>query len=149
MYCSNHQGHQPITGQRRILCKLENCCCETFNQSKTERHYTIKLLTSQQPKLHIHNKHCDDYDLLSENQSTCGKHYSCETSFLRMTNDILWNVENKLVTAVTLLDLSAAFDTVDHDILLEVLHNKFGIDGNALKWYSNYLKPRKFKVNIN
>ena len=42
-----------------------------------------------------------------------------------MTNNILWNMENKLVTAVTLLDLLAAFDTVDHDILLEVLHNKF------------------------
>ena len=58
-------------------------------------------------------------------------------------------MENKLVTAVTLLDLLAAFDTVDQDILMEVLHNKFGIDGNALKLYSNYLKPRKFKVNIN
>ena len=66
-----------------------------------------------------------------------------------MTNDILWNMENKLVTAVTLLDLLAVFDTVDHDIFLEVLHNKFGIEGNALKWYSNYLMPRKFKVNIN
>ena len=42
-------------------------------------------------------------------------------------------MENKLVTAVTLLDLLAAFDTVDHDIHLEVLHNKFGIDENALK----------------
>ena len=41
------------------------------------------------------------------------------------------------------------FDTVDHDILLEVLHKKIGIDGNALNWYSNYLKPRRFKVNIN
>ena len=71
------------------------------------------------------NKHCDDYDLLPENQSAYRKHYSCETSLLRMTNDILWNVENKLITAVTLLDLSAMFDTVDHDILLEVLHNKF------------------------
>ena len=58
-------------------------------------------------------------------------------------------METKLVTAVTILDLSATFDTVDHDLLLEVGHNKFGIDGNALKWYNNYLKPRKFKVNIN
>ena len=41
-------------------------------------------------------------------------------------------MENKLVTAFTLLDLLTAFDTVDHDIHLEVLHNKFGIDGNAL-----------------
>ena len=68
---------------------------------------------------------------------------------LRMTNDIFWNMENKLVTAVTLLALSATFDTVDHDILLEVLHNNIGIDGNTIKWYSNYLRPRKFKVNIN
>ena len=58
-------------------------------------------------------------------------------------------MENKLVTVVTLLDLLAAFDTEDHDILLEVLYNKFGIDRNALKWYSNYIKPRKFKVKIN
>ena len=62
---------------------------------------------------------------------------------------MIWNIENKLLTAVTLLYLLAAFDKVDHDILLEVLHNKFGIDGNVLKWYSNYLKPRTFKVNIN
>ena len=58
-------------------------------------------------------------------------------------------MENKLAATVTLLDLLAAFDTVDHDILLEVLHNKFGIDGNALKWYSNYFRPLKVKVNIN
>ena len=47
------QDHQSITRQRRILCKLENCSCETVNQGKTERHYTIKLQTSQQLKLHI------------------------------------------------------------------------------------------------
>ena len=57
-------------------------------------------------------------------------------------------MEKKLVTAVTILDLLAAFDTVDHELLLEILHNKFRIDGNALKWYNNYLKPRKFKVCI-
>ena len=58
---------------------------------------------------------------------------------LRMTKDILWNMETKLVTAVKLLDLSAAFNTVDHDILLEVLHNNFGIERNVLKWYNNYV----------
>ena len=94
-------------------------------------------------------QHCDDHDLLPENQFAYRKYFGCETSLLRITNDILWNMENKLITAVTLLDLSATFDRVYHDILLEVLHNKFGIDGNALKWYSSYLKPRRFKVNIN
>ena len=58
-------------------------------------------------------------------------------------------MEKKLVTTVTILDLSATFDTVDHDLFVEVQHNKFGIYGNACKWYNNYLKPRKFKVKIN
>ena len=101
-------NYQPVSNLSFISKVIEKCAIEQFN------------------------KHCDDYDL-PENQSAYRKHYGCETSLLRMTNDILWNMENKLVTAVTLLDLLAAFDTVDHDILLEVLHNKFGIDGNALK----------------
>ena len=71
------------------------------------------------------NKQCDDYNLLTEYQSTYRKHYSCETSLLRLINDKLWNMESKLVTAVTILDLLAAFHTVDYDLLLEVLHNKF------------------------
>ena len=55
------------------------------------------------------------------------KRHSCETSLVKLVNDILWNMENQLVTAIVILDLSAAFDTVDHDILLEVLGKCFGI----------------------
>ena len=46
------------------------------------------------------------------------------------------------------LDLSAAFDMVDHDILLNVLHNKFGIRGTALNWFESYVRPRYCKVCI-
>ena len=56
-------------------------------------------------------------------------------------------MENQSVTSVVILNLSTAFDTVDHD-LLEVLENQFGITGSARQWYHNYLKPRKFKVEI-
>ena len=159
MYFNNHQSHQSIIGQGRILCKLENCCCKTFNQIKTKRYIKsnyqpvsnlifISKIAEKCP-LEQFNKHCDDYDLLPEYQSAYRKYYSCETGLLKLINDILWNMENKLVTAVTIWHLSAAFDTVDHYLLLEVLHNKFGIDGHAMKWYNDYLKPRKFKVNIN
>jgi len=44
--------------------------------------------------------------------------------------------------ALTLLDLSAAFDTVDHDILIEWLQTSFGVDGCALKWFQSYLLGR-------
>ena len=47
-------------------------------------------------------------------------------------DDILWNVEVQEITAVVVIDLSVAFDTVDHDVLLEVLNNRFGLDGNTL-----------------
>ena len=57
-------------------------------------------------------------------------------------------MENHLVTAIAILALSAVFDTVDHDLLLDVLEKQFGITDAARKWYYNYLKPRKFRVLI-
>ena len=48
-----------------------------------------------------------------------------------------------------LLDLSAAFDTVDHDLLLKILYQRIGIRGNAWKWLESYLKGRTQAVNIN
>ena len=50
-------------------------------------------------------------------------------------------MERQEITALVALDLSTAFDTVDHSVLLNVLHNQFGIIGNALNWYDTYLRP--------
>ena len=49
-------------------------------------------------------------------------------------------IEKGKVTALTLLDLSAAFDTIDHEILLDRLSEWFGLAGGALKWIVSYLK---------
>ena len=94
------------------------------------------------------NSHCQEHNLVPEYQSAYRKRHSCETSLVKLVNDILWNMENQLVTAIVILDLSAAFNTVDHDILLEVLEKCFGIVGAARKWYESYLKPRRFKVAV-
>ena len=58
-------------------------------------------------------------------------------------------MEKQSITSLVALDLSAAFDTVNHDILLSILRNKYGIEGEALKWFDEYLRPHSFKVNIN
>ena len=57
-------------------------------------------------------------------------------------------MENQNITAVLALNLSAAFDTVDHDIMLQVLKNQYIIDGKALDWYDSYLCPRYCMVQV-
>ena len=94
------------------------------------------------------NDHCAKFQLMPGYQLVYRKNFSCETATIKITNDILWPMELKRITSLTCIDLSAAFDTVDHCILLNVLQNKFGISGNALSWIKSYLQPRFCKVNI-
>ena len=63
-------------------------------------------------------------------------------------DDLLWAMEEQLVMAIVILDLLVAFDTVDHDLLLEVLEKRFGVTHNTKQWYCSYIKPRKFRVII-
>ena len=58
-------------------------------------------------------------------------------------------MENQHITSMIILDFSAIFDTVDHELLLKLLNHKFGVSDTTLEWYKNYLIPRKFKVSIN
>ena len=73
---------------------------------------------------HIYNHH-----LSNDLQSAYKRFHSTETALLKIHNDIVDNMDNGKVTALTLLDLSAAFDTIDHSILLQRLHRYFGISG--------------------
>ena len=63
-------------------------------------------------------------------------------------DDILNGMESQEVTALVALDLSAAFDTVDHDLLLVILKSHFGIDGIPLAWIRSYLDGRSFQVQV-
>ena len=53
------------------------------------------------------------------------------------------------MTSFIAIDLSAVFDTVSHDILLDLLEVQYGVTGKALAWFNSYLHPRNFKVNVN
>ena len=57
----------------------------------------------------------------SEYQSAYKEGHSCETALIKILNDLLWAMENQKISALVLLDLRSAFDTVDHDILLQAL----------------------------
>ena len=82
---------------------------------------------------HIYNHH-----LSSDIQPAYKRFHSTETELHKIHNDIVDNMDNGKVTALTLLDLSAAFDTIDHLIPIQRLHRYFGISGPALRWFKSY-----------
>lgn len=65
-----------------------------------------------------------------------------------MTNNILLSIDSGKYVALMLLDLSGAFDTVDHCILLKRLKHEVGIRDAALVWFESYLSNRSISVEI-
>lgn len=75
-------------------------------------------------------------------QSGFRKNHSTETALLKVVNDIRTNLDNKL-TVLVLHDLSASFDTLDHQILLNRVGEWFGPSAVVLKWFHSYLCGRE------
>jgi len=74
--------------------------------------------------------------------------YHTETALLRLTYGILQVIDKHEDTTLVLLDLSAAFDDIDHQVLLNRSHQKFAFRDLALKWLASYLADRKQSVHI-
>ena len=81
-------------------------------------------------------------------QSGFRPHHSTETALVEVFDDIRLNTDHGRSSVLVLLDLSAAFDTVDHDILLDRLENWVGLSGTVLDWCASYLKGRDYFVSI-
>jgi len=84
--------------------------------------------------------------LLNSHQSAYCKHHSTETALLYIHDHLISAIGTQKVSCLCLLDLSAAFDTIDHDILITRLSSWFGIHGSALSWFKSYLSSRCFRV---
>jgi len=65
---------------------------------------------------------------------------------LNVMSDILWAIDNGNLSLLALLDLSSAFDTVDHEILLRRLEVSYGLQGTALSWFTSYLNGRTWFI---
>jgi len=81
-------------------------------------------------------------DLLPQLQSGFRSGHSAETAVLRVLSDIMTTVDGGDVAALFLLDLSVAFDTVDHNILCRCLQTSVGLTGSVLRWFTTYLQGR-------
>ena len=108
----------------------------------------ISKLTERAVSDKTHN-HLSVHNLYPENQSAYRKFHSTETALLRIKHDILMNMNQQHVTLLVTLDLSAAFDTIDHVILLKRLHSNFGISGRVLSWFQCYLENSSQSIFVN
>ncbi len=92
--------------------------------------------------------HLKANDLMDTFQSAYRKYHSTETVLLRVQNDILMHLDKSDTVMLVLLDLSAAFDTIDHKILFDRMEKRGGIRGNVLEFLRSYLTDRKQTVVI-
>ena len=97
----------------------------------------LQKIVANRLQAHIKNNH-----LCNPLQSAYRKHHSTESALLKVHNDIIISMDKGEVTALTLLDLSAAFDTIDHATLTDRLSDWYGISGQARIWFSSYLQNR-------
>ena len=99
-------------------------------------------------KEHYHNKHLSGHRLHDRFQSAYRQYHSTETALLRVVDDLRRGVDDGNVGLLVLLDLSAAFNTIDHERLLHRLQYECGICGTALFWFQSYLQNRSQRVSI-
>ena len=94
------------------------------------------------------NSHINSSHISNHYQSAYRNVHLTEIALLKIHNDILAAMDDGRVTALTLLDLSAAFDIIDHTILLRRLDDWFGESGKALDWFKPYLTGRRQRIKL-
>jgi hypothetical protein len=122
---------------RNVLSNYRPVSTLTFLSKLIERTVSAELTRF----LHTH-------DLLDSQQSAYRPHHSCETALLYVQSSILSAMDSGKITLLALIDLSSAFDTVCHSLLLWKLQS-IGVRGSALKWLRDYLGNRTQSVAVN
>ncbi len=103
----------------------------------------IERLVSCQLTSYLQDNH-----LMPPVQSAYRKHYSTETATLKVASDVFDSIDAGKLTILAMLDLSAAFDTVDHEILKSRLSMSYGVGGTVLRWLTSFLTDRTQTVNF-
>ena len=103
----------------------------------------VEWVVASQVKCHL-----EANNLGNSFQSAYKSGHSTETALMSIKNDIHMSLSRGMLTALVLLDLSAAFDTIDHDGLINCLTSWFGFSGKKLNWFASYISGRSQLVKI-
>ena len=121
------------------------------NDKKNYRPVSLLPFVSKLVERVVHNRvtsHLALNSLQNPKQYGYKRKHSCETLLVKMIDDILVGIDEGRGVILVIVDLSAAFDTVDHSILLNILRDKYHITGSALQWFRCYLTGRTQRVKI-
>ena len=94
------------------------------------------------------NEHIAHKGISNENQSAYRVFHSTEMALLKIQTDIATSMDKGAAVGLVLLDVSAAFNTIDNSFLINYLQYWYGIDGVVLKWVQSYLNSRKQQIKI-
>ena len=130
-----------------LIKSLKNGTADKNYRPVSNLTYFSKLIESAALQQIVY--HCKKYNLLPQNQSAYRKGYSCKTMLIKLADNILNEMENRDILAVIACDLSAAFNTVNFEVLLTTFKNYYRIYGLVLDWIESYLTDHSCSVIIN
>ena len=138
-----------VADVRPLLKKSNLDTCTAFENLRPVSNLSYVSKLTERTVFNQTNDFLNTQRLYPKGQSAYRKCHSTETALLRVTNDVMMNMNRQHVTLLVMLDLSSAFDTVDHDILLRRLNHEFGIKGRVLEWFTSYLNKRSQFISVN
>ena len=141
---SLESGHFPLAWKEALVQPIlkKNGLDTVFkNYRPVSNPSFISKVTETAVFLQIEN-HMKKHDLYPSLQSAYTKNHSTETALLKVTKNILMEMNSQHAVLLVFLDLSTAFDTVDHHVLLCRLQTSFGISGAPLDWFKSYLSAK-------
>ena len=142
-------GKFPVTEKNAIVRPLIKGSKDKDELSSYRPLYNTSILSKVLEKACLIqlSEHLSKFESIPKFQSAYRKNHSVETALCRIYNDLLINKSAGKGTLLIMLDLSAAFDTVNQSILLGDLY-ELGVDGIVLEWFRSYLVGRTFHVEI-
>ena len=118
------------------------------NYRPISSHSVVSKIIERIVKSRLTN-HLSSNNFLNLHQSAYCKHHSTETALSYIHDHLINAIGSQKISCLCLLDLSAAFDTKDHNILITRLSYWIGIHGSVLNWFKCYLSSRSFRVKSN
>ena len=131
------------------LLKKPNLDCEILKNYRPVANLKFLAKTIERACASQIQGYLSSNNLCSKMQSAYRSSHSVETALLRVYNDLLLAVDQGDEAVLILLDYSAAFDTISHDVFLDRLRNRYGVSGTALNWFKTYFMNRSQSIVIN